>query len=340
MRIVVLTLACAAALPVAAQQPAAKPAEEPTDSAVAAVLATKPTTPAECIRAAKILSDLKRPDLAKPLLKKALDANLDQAQLVELGQGGGVAILTEMADRKALQPEARKLADAVSAAIRAEAQNAERIEELIRQLQDPSAEKRLQAVVGLQEARDAALRPLVAVLADPTRAAEWPNVRAALVEMGRAAVGPLTALVGHADPKLTVQAIETLAATNDRNAAMHLLAPCLSEESPPEVKAAAAKALERLVGGVPSRDEAIKLLTESARASFRSSSAGRGCGGGKSAGLAMERIETAAYGAQRFVGRGRPGSGRPLCAGRLFVGPAPAPAPPAALDHDARRRGP
>ncbi|MCD4727091.1 MAG: hypothetical protein K8R46_05495, partial [Pirellulales bacterium] len=44
--------------------------------------------------------------------------------------------------------------------------------------------------------------------------------------------------------------------------------PCLSDDSDENVRAAAAKALRRLVGGVPTRAEAIGMLTDAARAYF------------------------------------------------------------------------
>ena len=48
----------------------------PDDPAAAAILETKPSTPGECIRAAKILSDLKQPDLAKRFHSQAEDQHL------------------------------------------------------------------------------------------------------------------------------------------------------------------------------------------------------------------------------------------------------------------------
>ena len=101
-------------------KPAAKqPAKEapPEDPAVAAVLETKPTTPAECVRAAKILADLGRADLAKGLLKKALDAHLDAKQLADLAEQLGAKTFLDLAGQPALQPEAKQLADAATAAL-------------------------------------------------------------------------------------------------------------------------------------------------------------------------------------------------------------------------------
>ena len=178
---------------------------------MAAILATKPTTPAECVRAAKILADLGRADLAKTFIKKVLDANLDQQQLADLGEQLGASTFLDLAGRPALaargQATGRRRGGGASTA---RLQDPKRIAGLIGQLQDPSPEKRLEAMIGLQDAGRAAVGPLLAVLADPARAAEYANVRAALVEMGRPARGPLMAVVDQADPKLVVQAIEIL----------------------------------------------------------------------------------------------------------------------------------
>ena len=247
-----------------------KPADEatPEDPAVAAILATKPTTPAECIRAAKILADLGRADLAKALLKKVLDAKLDREQLADLGEQLGSPVFFDLSGRAALRPEGKRLADAVMAALNARLQDSKRIAALIGQLQDPSPDKRLQAVIGLRDAGGAAVGPLVSVLADPARAAEYANVRAALVEMGPLARGPLVAVVQQADPQLTVQAIEILGAMNDPKVAFCLLRPCLAEKGDPTVRLVAQRELERLTGRLPDRPQAAYLLTDAAKAYF------------------------------------------------------------------------
>jgi len=240
----------------------------PENPAVAAILETKPTTPEECVRAAKMLVDFNRADLAKGFLKKALDAKLDPQQLADLGEQVGSPVFFDLADRPELQPEAKQLANAVAAAVKARVEDGKRIAALIRQLQNPSAEKRLQAIVGLQAARDVAIGPLIAVLADPGRAGEHANVRAALVEMGRAVLPPLLAVVEQADPQVAVQAIQVLGAMNDARVAPSLLRPCLSDKSDPAVREAAAAALKQLGVTIRSRAEAVKLLTSDAKTYF------------------------------------------------------------------------
>ena len=173
-----------------------------------------------------------------------------------------------MAGQAALQPEAKQLANAAMAALGARLQDPKRIAGLIQQLQDPSEDKRLRAMVGLQEAGSAAVGPLLSVLADPARAAEHANVRAVLAEMGRTARGPLVAVVEGADPKLAVEAIRVLGAMKDSSAAYCLLKPCYWANSPAAVRATAELELQRLTGNVPTRAKAVRLLTDAARAYF------------------------------------------------------------------------
>jgi len=244
-----------------------KPAAEPS-TAVAAILATKPTTPAECVRAAKILVDLERVDLAKDFVKKVLDAKLDQQQLAELGEQLGAVVFLRLADQGELLPEAKQLADAVVGAVHAKLKDKERIIGLIRQLQDPSPEKRFEAVVGLRKAGNAAVGPLLSAMADPAREAEHANLRAALVEVGSCARGPLLGVLDANDPKFVVQAIQVLGAMKAPKINLYLLRPCLSKKSDPAVRAEAAMVLKRLTGRVPTQAEAVRLLAEAAKSSF------------------------------------------------------------------------
>jgi CheY-like chemotaxis protein len=254
--------------PPAPKQPADKPPGEETDPAVAALLASKPTTPTECVRAAKVLHELERDDLAKGFLKKALDAKLDQGQLAELGRQVGEPLLMELADIEALKPEARTLADAVAAALRAAAHNPQRIAALLDQLTDPAERKRIEAVAGLQEAGDAAVLAMLAALVDPARERALPNIRAALAGMGRSARGPLLAVLEGDNKRLSAEAIAVLGMMNDRRMSLYLLAPALADDSPAEVRAAAVVALGQLLGEVPQRFAAARLLYDSALAYF------------------------------------------------------------------------
>jgi CheY-like chemotaxis protein len=264
---------CVLATPVWAQEPDAEasPAEAELTSdnpAVDAILATQPTTPSECIQAAKILTDLGDPDMAKRFVKKVVDANLKPDQLAELGEEFSASLFFELARHEKLLPEAKELADAVVQALNDKLKESERIAGLIEQLQASSADIRGQAMLGLQDAREAAIGPLLAVLADPARTIEYANVRTVLASLGRLAQEPLLAVIDGADPKLTVQAILALAEMNQPKLAIYFVGPCLSEKSDAEVRAAAAAALKRLTGSVPNRSEAARQLSDVAKLYF------------------------------------------------------------------------
>ncbi len=233
-----------------------------------AILQTNPQTPAELSRAAKILADLKRPELSRQLLARVLAANLDEKQLADLAERFGTSMFLGMAGRTDLHPEARQLADAVVDAYTRRLQAPERIAGLIAQLSDPKPEVRYRALAGLQEARGAAVGPMIQVLADPARCAEHAHIRAALARFGSDAVGPLVGLLERSAPEVQAQAIQVLAAMNARQTAVYMLGPCASERSAPEVRQAAAAALRRLVGRVPTKAEAVALLLDRAAEHF------------------------------------------------------------------------
>ncbi len=250
-----------------AQKPADTQVAAPEDPTVQAILDTNPTTPADWARTAKIFADLNRPDLAKQFITKLLQAKLKEPQLVELAQNYGSTMFLEMATQPELQPEAKQLADAVLTAVNRQLRDPKRIEALIGQLADPSPEKQFLAAQGLREARGAAVAPLLAVLADAKREKQHAAARAVLAQLGSDAEGPLLGLLESNDPKLTAEAIRGLALMDARHAVVYLVSPFfLSDDE--HTRAVAGAALKRLVGALPTREEAVELLRRRAEDYF------------------------------------------------------------------------
>lgn len=253
----------------AKEKPTAEaPAFVPKDPAVEAILATQPREPAECVRAAKILADLGRPELAKEQLKKALEAQLDAEGLVALADRLGTAVFATLASRPELAPEARELADAVLGAVRRDREAPERIAAMISDLASPDAPTRVRASLELREAGPVAVAPLVAVLADANREDEHAAVRAVLIAMGKDAWHPLAGYLDSPDPGLVVQVIRVLASSGAGDVSLFLLAPFASSERPDEVRRAAGDALAHLVGPLPEPDEAAAILLDRAQEYF------------------------------------------------------------------------
>jgi CheY-like chemotaxis protein len=258
-------------------KPAAKPAAavpEPSevtempaavDPAVEAILDTKPSTPSELVRAAKILAQLNRPDLAKDLLQKLLATKPDGAQLGALVQQFGTEVFTGMAARPELAPVAGQLADAVLAVAARQAEDPQRLAALVAKLQDPAADVRAQAMVGLQRGGVAAVTPLLAVLANDQPTPAQSAAGAALVQLGADAVDPLVAALEAPDQALVARVLQVLAAMNKRDLALWMQAPWAAPSSPADLRRAAQQAMLRLCGATPTPADAAALLAQKAR---------------------------------------------------------------------------
>ena len=240
----------------------------PEDPVVTALLASNPTTPSEIFRTAQLLLEAGRPELAKRFLKKLLDAKLDDGQWTALVDEFHTPAFTDLAGRTELRPESEELIHAALSAVNRRLHDPARIAEQIKQLQDPSPEVRARALASLQAAHGAGANALIAVLADPQRAAEYAAVRAALVAMRGDAIDPLADIIERAEPEFMIQAIEALAQMRATQATVYLFVPALSEESDLRVRAPAREAIVQLMGRLPSKAQAAQQLSDLARSYF------------------------------------------------------------------------
>ena len=188
----------------------------PKDPAVLAILETKPTTPAELLRAARILADLKRPFLAKEMIKQVADANLDQAALAGLVDELGEAALVELASKSQLRPGAGPLVERILAAHQARVQDAARLDQAVAQLGDENPKIRADAAVALIKAGSHAVAPLMAALADPAQEARHEAIRGVILRLGPDAVKPLIALLNADEAVMVQEAAPLLAVLGDK----------------------------------------------------------------------------------------------------------------------------
>lgn len=252
----------------AAQAPGAAATEAdapPLPAAVQAVLAAKPTKPDELVRAARTLAGLGQPALAREMLKRVLDAQLDAAALADLAERFGSPVFVTLATQADVQPEGAELSKRVLDAWQSELQSPQRIARAIESLADPSEAKRAAAARSLLAARHAAIGPLLGALLDASRSAEHSRIRALLVAMGSEAAAPLAAVVDSDDAAAATEAARLLGELRVKDSFYWLLAPALAAESPPSLRDAAAAALQRMRGALPSVGEAAALLAQRAR---------------------------------------------------------------------------
>jgi len=247
-----------AAAPAAEAMPAAL-----EDPGVLAILESRPTTPAELLRAADVLSQLGRPKLAKQFLTRLLDAKLTEAQLAELASSFGTGTFLKISRSAELAPEGAEFANAVLTAATKLRTDPKRLSTIVGQLSSPDQITRQEAAVELYRAHGAAVTPLVRVLADPARAGEHAVVRAMLTRLGSDAFQPLLAVLDGADQPLKLQAAKMLGGMESPEAVEPLLAPALASESSPALREAATLALGRIMGDKPTLKDGQTLLRRS-----------------------------------------------------------------------------
>lgn len=255
-----------AAAPLFGQPPAAGAAGgQELDPVVQAIRDWNPQTAEQLTRAMQAMLDHGRPDEALQYLKRILAANPGVPELAELNQEFGSAMFMRLRRDGRVQPEGQQLADRVLAAARQWSQDPTRLADLVRQLSDASAERRVAAMTDLSSAGLAAVHPILVALGDAARSGEHPHLRQALVELGPAFAQPLLAVLESDDAALKSQIIEVLGRLESRPAIPLLIQPAVDGDQDSSVTDAARQALRRIVGAMPTRREAEHFLEHEVR---------------------------------------------------------------------------
>ena len=106
--------------------------QDPTeDPLVRTLFESNPSTPAELVRAIKILVDIKRPKLAKPLVKKLLAAKPAPRDWDQLLEQFGTPTFMDFATVPELAPEIGKLVEAVLAGSQTYREDPQRLAKMI-----------------------------------------------------------------------------------------------------------------------------------------------------------------------------------------------------------------
>ncbi len=227
------------------------------------IVDSNPQTPAQLLRAALLLVDLDRVDLAKKYLQQMAAGKFDDIALAEAAWHLDPAMLMRLAVNKDLQPEGTQLSDAVLAAAAKIERDPQRLQTEIKTLADPSHTIRLSALSRILAANESAVPALIVALADKSNSAIYPTLKETLVRIGPQAVAALVTALQSGDPTLVVRVTDVLSQIGSRDAVIYLAAPATSEFYPAEVREAARAALEDIQGvRNPTREDAIKILTK------------------------------------------------------------------------------
>jgi hypothetical protein len=243
----------------------------PEDPAVQAVLESHPQTPAELLRAIDILVDLNHAALAKPFVEELSKTQLDLAAKAALAAQFNSAKLLKLARNEELAPALGTLVDDILKSAEAFRRDPQRLSEWAAHLNDPNETVQAQAVLALLRAREAAVAPLVAILADTKRAGEHAMAKRVLAQLGDLAIQPLLGVLESPDAQLKTQVIEVLGSLRAADATAALLAPSISPAGTPDLRQAAAQALQNIGQRAPTAPEAMKLLEHAARRSLERS---------------------------------------------------------------------
>ncbi|REK12768.1 MAG: HEAT repeat domain-containing protein [Planctomycetota bacterium] len=251
------------AAPAAEPAPASQAALE--DPAVQAVLESRSQKPYDLLQGIRILADLGHPELAQPIIEKLTNQQLDQEQKAALAANFSSGALMRLARNPVLGKQLGPFIDDLFQAAEAYRRDPGRLGDWARQLSDADENERALAIQALLRAGDAAVAPLVDVLADPRRTSEHARAKRLLVRLGQAAVPPLLGVLESPDAALKTQVAQVLGALRSNKAVAPLLGVYLSPQSTPALRNAAGAALQQISGHTPSPVEASRLLEYTAK---------------------------------------------------------------------------
>ncbi|NMC20056.1 MAG: hypothetical protein GYA33_06500 [Thermogutta sp.] len=265
----------------APQAPAEKPEAAvevpppPEDPAVAMVLAAKPQTPRELLRAASALLALNRPDLAKQMLEKFLAAAPDDAELLRLHQELGTATVFRLGSDGALAPAGKQVSDMIFAAVNRRYQDAGVLKSWVDQL-GAGGNTWYQAAENLAKAGKAAVPLLVRAAAESPQGELRGRCVFVLKRLRMEARQYLIALLQARDAAQQQAAAELLGEIGGGGSTLFLLAPALSVRRDDAVRQAAKAALLRSGTAVPTAVQAARLLAAEAEAKLATLAADEG----------------------------------------------------------------
>ncbi len=251
-----------------AQEPSQPSSAGKKDPFVEALEETKPSTPDELIRAVRLLLDRRRPEAAKKYLQRLAQQQFNDAQLAELASRHGMDFFFRLAREPGLAPLGAQFHRRVLEAVKRHTLDPQRLAQAAKQLSDPSAQVRYQALRTLVRGRDEAAAAILRYV-EQQRPQDTSLYRDVLLRLGDDARGPTVAVT--ARPRLAAWplAVEVTVRQRWNEALPWLLAfAIVSSEETQAVQQQARQAVARLLGRVPTRIQAITLLYPKAERYF------------------------------------------------------------------------
>ncbi|MDO4585565.1 MAG: hypothetical protein Q4D62_15890 [Planctomycetia bacterium] len=181
------------------------------DAGVRAILATKPETVLELVKAAKLITQLERYEIAIQMFQKVKSLNPTEEDAYELAVQMGQNYFLALSMDERLAPDGTALGKWVLETLEKRYSDSEVIEGLLRQLSDPQADVRRQALQELRSHSSVAIPAMVLGLGQAETGGEKEALTATLWTFGEAAVDAVTAVLDSEDETLRAAALEFLA---------------------------------------------------------------------------------------------------------------------------------
>ena len=242
--------------PVFAQPPAKKPIIDRSP------LLKEPTTPEEMFAAALLTFDLARPDLAAQYLDQFDATSPDDAMLIQLRDKHGTAEFLKLAASPDLQPRSTKLMERLNAAARKQAEDPQYVDSLIQRLIAGPTERNL-AIAELKNAGARVVPEMLKQMSMREMVDHQDAFVVAFARMGQQVVAPLIGALDTPDTRIRAAVIDALGWLDANEAIPSLWSPAFDEQQPPGVRAAAQRALQKLLKGSPMRGPQLSSVTAS-----------------------------------------------------------------------------
>jgi len=231
-----------------------------SDPLIAAVAESKPTTPPQLMRAITALTRYGAHEEAKRYLRQLQASEPSEEVLLQLHKEFTSSPFFTLLRSKEMQPEGAEFANRVLGAATAAAQDADHLAALVKKLNDPSILTRSKALAGLKNAGRKSLAPMLAALADSSRAPEHHYIALAIVEMGVLMEEPMIGVLESRNEQLRTHAAFILGRMKSRGAIQYLVGPYIVPSYPKELRRAAGNALLEIMNVTPTKPAAVAYL--------------------------------------------------------------------------------
>ncbi len=221
---------------------------------------SRPTTPAELLRAVRFLMDINEIDFARQYLDRVAPLTLDDSEWFKVSDLIGSDFLFRLYNEDRLAPTGRDLVRTINQATHRYATSPERVDQLVRGLSDESTAVRAESFRHLRRLEHNGAVALLHVFADPARQSEYAAARQALRGLGPSAIGPLLAASRAPILQVRYEALMALALRVSPECFDAAVGALYSPRTPAEIKEDLTWALEQTYEQLPDRRAALERM--------------------------------------------------------------------------------